>query len=100
MDRAVVETTPTSCWFSISFLNTVVVIINTINIIITSIIIISIIDIITNLRSLVSAHCSPNPTYAVFTKQHTNMPLAMKVDNFGTFFAQFNADWTLHNASI
>merc|ERR1712203_836285 len=33
----------------------------------------------TSCWSLVSAHCSPNPTYAVFTKQHTSMPLAMKV---------------------
>ena len=45
---------------------------NILNIIITVIIIIII-------RSLVSAHCSPNPTYAVFTKQHSSMPLAMKV---------------------
>ena len=35
-------------------------------------------NIILNLRSLVSAHCSPNPTYAVFTKQHTRMPLAWR----------------------
>ena len=45
---------------------------NILNIISTNIIIIII-------RSLVSAHCSPNPTYAVFTKQHSSMPLAMKV---------------------
>ena len=71
MDRAVVETTPTSCWYSISVLNIVVFISNIIDM---------------KLRSLVSAHCSPNPTYAVFTKQHTNMPLAMKVEHFGPFF--------------
>ena len=48
---------------------------NILNIIITNIII----TIIIIIRSLVSAHCSPNPTYAVFTKQHSSMPLAMKV---------------------
>ena len=50
---------------------------NILNIIIIIIVITDII--ITIIRSLVSAHCSPNPTYAVFTKQHSSMPLAMKV---------------------
>ncbi len=46
--------------------------------------------------SLMSAHCAPRPTFAVFTKKSTGLPLAAKVNK--TFMNRSGPLCTLQNA--